>query len=350
MIRKIREWMQGLGMWLLLLLLTDILAGVLLWLADVDAFFVLLGVQILGSVILFFTAVFLAVRREKKRKELFLEFIQNPTVELEEKLQSLEGAFRKKEPRDLGEALRGMKEENSRQMAARKDYEEYVESWAHEIKTPLSLMTFLLDNRKEEMPGNLYQRLEYVRSQIQEDVTQMLYYARLKGDTKDYQFEQLSLCGCIDEALEEYNILLREKNFVLRKPNEDIFVFSDRRGLVFMLDQIIGNTVKYMLPEEARAEKAELPRLSFSVSDFETYTELSIQDNGIGVRAYELPFIFEKGFTGNTGEQRKKATGMGLYLVREMAEDLKIELDARSEYGRGFEICLRFPVIEGKHF
>lgn len=347
MIRKIRRWMQGLGMWLLLLLLTDILAGVLLWLADVDAFFTLLGVQILGSAILFFTAVFLTARRERKRTELFLEFIQNPTVELEEKLQNMEGVFRQSQPHMLGEALREMRAGNSRQKAAREDYEEYVESWAHEIKTPLSLMTFLLDNRREELPGNLYHRLEYVRNQIQEDVTQMLYYARLKGDTKDYRFEKISLCACIDETLEEYDILLREKNFLLQKPDTDIFVFTDCRGLVFMLGQIISNAVKYALPEESCTEREKRLKLTFSISDLASYTELSVKDNGIGVRSYDLPFIFEKGFTGDTGEQQKKATGMGLYLVREMAEDLKIELDVRSEYGEGFEICLRFPVVEG---
>ena len=73
------------------------------------------------------------------------------------------------------------------------DYEEYVEGWAHEAKTPLSLLTMLLDNRSDEISPPLQAKLDYVRSQLQEDVTQMLYYARLKSSTKDYRFEDVNL-------------------------------------------------------------------------------------------------------------------------------------------------------------
>lgn len=338
MMRNILRQMQGQVSWLLLLLLTDIFAGVLLWLADVRAFSALLGVLILGSAILWMAALFLTVKREKKRERIFLQFMKNPDREMEEKVLGLENKLAEKWVRQLGETLRESERANRQQAELLRDYEEYVESWAHEIKTPLSLMTFLLDNRKGGLPGNLYHRLEYVRSQIQSDVSQMLYYARLKSDTKDYQLERLSLRDCCEEALEDYRILLEEKGFAVRTEMENETVFSDRRGMVFILSQIISNAVKY-------AGESGHPELILSVSMREDFTELSVRDNGIGVRTYELPFVFEKGFTGDTGTQRKKATGMGLYLVKEMAEDLKIETDVRSEFGKGFEILLRFPVV-----
>lgn len=56
----------------------------------------------------------------------------------------------------------------------------------------------------------------------------------------------------------------------------------------------------------------------------------------------DLPLIFDKGFCSETGENGRKSTGMGLYLVRKMAEDLEIEVSAESEYGAGFMICFRF--------
>ena len=75
-----------------------------------------------------------------------------------------------------------------------------------------------------------------------------------------------------------------------------------------------------------------------------THVYLRIKDNGSGVRPYDLPFIFEKGYTGDTGSQRKRATGMGLYLLRQMADDLKIEVEASSA-GQSFEITLIFPSV-----
>ncbi len=79
------------------------------------------------------------------------------------------------------------------------------------------------------------------------------------------------------------------------------------------------------------------------------------------MKACDLPYIFEKGFTGDSGDSRKKATGMGLYLAKEMASDLNLTLDAVSDLemqseeaagdrflgqGRGFEITISFPVVE----
>ena len=73
---------------------------------------------------------------------------------------------------------------------------------------------------------------------------------------------------------------------------------------------------------------------------------LLVQDNGIGVRPGDLPYIFQKGFTGDSGGERKKATGMGLYLASELARDLNLTLEAESEWGKGFEMRIRFPVVE----
>ena len=61
-----------------------------------------------------------------------------------------------------------------------------------------------------------------------------------------------------------------------------------------------------------------------------------------------MPYIFEKGVTGDSGENRKRATGMGLYLVSEMAHDLGITVTANSKWQNGFEIVLEFPDVETK--
>ena len=70
---------------------------------------------------------------------------------------------------------------------------------------------------------------------------------------------------------------------------------------------------------------------------------LSVCDNGCGVKPYELRYLFEKGFTGENSQ--KKSTGMGLYLVRQIGQEIKIEVEAVSVYGKGMEIRLWFPVV-----
>lgn len=165
----------------------------------------------------------------------------------------------------------------------------------------------------------------------------MLYYARLRGARRDYRFERLTLRSCIDEVLDDYRLLLEEKHFRVELRLADETVFSDRRGLCFLLGQVVSNSVKYAL---------DAPVLTFSLENGGTATVLSIRDNGPGVRACDLPYVFEKGFTGDSGHEKNKATGMGLYLAREVAKDLGLTLTAASGWGAGFEVRVTFPVVE----
>ncbi len=71
----------------------------------------------------------------------------------------------------------------------------------------------------------------------------------------------------------------------------------------------------------------------------------TIADHGTGVKSYDLPYIFQKGFTGDATDSRKKATGMGLYLTKRMADDLNLKLKAESQWGEGLQMRILFPKI-----
>lgn len=112
---------------------------------------------------------------------------------------------------------------------------------------------------------------------------------------------------------------------------------AHEQALCRLLGQVVSNSVKYAL---------DAPVLTFSLENGGTATVLSIRDNGPGVRACDLPYVFEKGFTGDSGHEKNKATGMGLYLAREVAKDLGLTLTAASDWGAGFEVRVTFPVVE----
>ena len=73
---------------------------------------------------------------------------------------------------------------------------------------------------------------------------------------------------------------------------------------------------------------------------------LYVLDNGPGIPEADLPFIFDKGFTGERGSMMSRSTGMGLYLARKMADDLSIELRAESTPGCGTAMILYFSVVK----
>ena len=323
--------------WLALLLVVDAVSALLLWLSEAEAFGALIPLILLGTVLLFSVTALVLGKVEQKRENAFRTFLNNPDLINEENLIRVVSASDRESVRLLGNVLRKKDAACSRAKASAEDYEEYVEAWAHETKTPLSLLTMVLDNQGDEIPAPAAFKLEYVRSRLQEYISQILYYARLKGGRKDYLFEQADLNDCIREVLEDYSLLLKEKNFRVTVQVPAFSAFTDRRGMSFLLGQIISNAVKY-----SDSRKSQ-PELAISLEQLETEDVLHICDNGVGVKECDFPYIFEKGFTGDPADTGMKATGMGLYLSKKMAEDLKLGLEARSEYGKGFEIEIRFP-------
>lgn len=323
------------ALWLFALLIIDMFSALLLWLSDVQAFQTL-SILILSWSLVFFIAVLTYINlKDKKKQRLFQIFISNPDVVNEEKLLQVISQQEGEQIRLLASVLRDNKLSLSSLSEELLDYEEYVESWVHEAKTPLALFTMILDNRADELPSELQVKLDYVCNQLQEDIAQMLYYARLKSSTKDYRFEELDLQALLKDVLTDYELLLEEKHFVIKNEVKEERVFTDRRGLQFMLGQIISNVIKY---------STDSPMLIISTQHTVRDIILSITDNGSGVKSYDLPYIFQKGFTGDSTSNRNKATGMGLYLTKKMADDLNLRLDVESEYNRFFKISIFFPV------
>lgn len=326
---------------LLLLLAADAIFGFFLWLADARAFQVLTGSFAAAALALFgISMAYIYHREEKKRQaaEYFLAGPDDPRA-----LQGLELlSLREREQLvQISAQLREMENSLLDGRRQQEDYEEYIETWVHEIKIPLSLMNLLLDNRREEMSPLLYRRMLYISNEMNEYVTQILYYARLKASHRDYRFEPVSLRECCGEVLEQYRTYLEEEQIQTSLHTGDIRVLTDRKGLLFILAQAVSNACKY---KDDSKEKRILS-LSGEMPAGKNAVCLSVRDNGIGVKQADLPFLFDRGFTGDTDERKRKATGMGLYLAGQMAANLHIELSADSVYGESFTLTLKFPVV-----
>ena len=327
---------------LFLLLLSDLLFGFFLWLADERGFFVLVGVFMVTSLGVFAVAAVGIVRREERRKQLVQDYLEHPEKSLEHMLLEELPLRESEQLLQIAEELRSKEEKRREEHLLREKYENYVETWAHEIKVPLSLLTLLLDNRREEMSPPLYQRMLYVKNQISEYVTQILYYARLQADHRDYCLEKISLQECCVEVLEEYEAVLAEQNIQVDCDVAEVLVVTDRKGILFLLEQAVGNACKYQ--DDAKSEKHL--KITGGLDQQGNKITLCIADNGIGVKRADLPFLFDQGFTGDTDERKRKATGMGLYLAKQMAYNLNIGIMAESEYGQGFTLRLEFPVVD----
>ena len=317
--------------WLLVLLVFDLFTAILLWLSDVRMFQALILLYLLATVLLFFILSLLLIRKERKKSAAYKAFIANPKIDTELELLRLSTVSEKESLEEIANALYQKQAEIGKLNSLLADYEDYVEKWAHEIKLPLSLLSLLLDNQSDQLPKDTAFKLDYVKNQIQENVSQILFYYRVKSEKNDFLFEDVDLEECIQELLENFDPLLKEKKFTIKVENIQGICYTDQRSFEFILSQILANSIKY---------SSDKPELKISMSKDKGRTSLIIRDNGCGVKACDFPHIFEKGFTGDSGETRKKSTGMGLYLVKQLADALKIEITVKSEWMQGFEITL----------
>ena len=317
--------------WLLVLLAFDLFTAVLLWLSDVRKFQVLILLYLLASVLLFFILSFLLIRKERKKAATYNAFIANPKMDTELELLRLSSASEKESIEEIANALYQRQAEIGKLNSLLAEYEDYVEKWAHEIKLPLSLLSLLLDNQSDQLPKDTAFKLDYVKNQIQGNVSQILFYYRVKSEKNDFLFEDVDLQECIQDLLENFDPLLKEKKFTIHLEKIQGTCYTDQRSFEFILSQILANSIKY---------SSDKPELKISMSKDKGRKTLIIRDNGCGVKPCDLPHIFEKGFTGDSGETRKKSTGMGLYLVKQLADALKIDIAVKSEWMQGFEITL----------
>ena len=224
----------------------------------------------------------------------------------------------------------------------KKDYKEYIESWVHEVKAPITGISLLCENRKSTGPSEdsdysdrqLFRTISMENRKIENYVDMVLYLARTEEVYKDYFIRETSLQEAVYEVLEKDRLLLIQNKIRVEADCKDI-VYTDQKWIAFILEQMILNSVKY---------RGENPIFLIFTEQTETGVLLILEDNGTGIKEEELGRIFEKGFTGSNGRSHERSTGMGLYLCQSLCKKLGISLRAESEYGEGTRMILEFPV------
>ncbi len=113
-----------------------------------------------------------------------------------------------------------------------------------------------------------------------------------------------------------------------------IRVLTDEKWLLFILEQILSNAIKY----------TKRGSVAVYMDDREEKT-LVIADTGIGIVAEDVPRVFEKGFTGYNGRYDKRSTGIGLYLCRRVLNRLSHTIRIESEPGQGTRVYINLDTV-----
>lgn len=192
-----------------------------------------------------------------------------------------------------------------------KDMEEYISKWVHEIKLPISAISMTLERIDD---AEISTEIKNETEKINFLVNSVMYGSRATAAAEDIFISEVKLQDIIRQAIKNNAFMLIRNNIEIKLENLEHHIFTDKKWILYVLDQLINNSIKYS------KEKAEI---QFYGEESDKYICLNIRDNGIGITREDLERIFNKGFTGTNGRNtRYKSTGMGLYFSKKILDKL----------------------------
>jgi signal transduction histidine kinase len=244
----------------------------------------------------------------------------------------------------------------------------FVSQLVHAMKTPVTVIELATQKYKENLENK---DSEYDLSDITDDISKenqrqlemlnnLLEYLRLEEFSKDYTPVSTDLYSELTQIINNkkrsfiygnvrpnisINSSLSDKNVMENSSSEKkaaskAEIITDIKWNRIMLDQIISNAIKY----SAAAEK--MKTVDFSILQMEDKTILTVSDKGIGIPPQDIPKVMDAFFTGDNGRKMKNATGIGMYIVKLISENLGHEIHIESQVGVGTRIEIIYHKIQ----
>ena len=210
------------------------------------------------------------------------------------------------------------------------EYREYIENWIHEVKTPITAISLMCDNDRNELTN----RIKLETKRIEMDVERILYYSKSDEIWKDYVIIKHNLKEIVEASIMKIYQIFIYNGVKIDVQVENEVVFTDAKWASFIITQILLNCVQY---------KSENPlSIIISAKSEKEKTSLIIEDNGLGIKPEEIGYIFEKGFVGTNGRDYDKSSGMGMYICAKLCKKLGIGIYVDSEYGKYTRMIMEF--------
>lgn len=268
----------------------------------------------------------LRYRRKIQGLSWQIEAVKNGVESLPEPGDAQEQLYQKL----LAAAKQEWMEQVSGLMKEKKDVIDYFTLWTHQIKTPIAAMDLLLQHQVSQAE-EYYEQRKQVQAElfkIEQYVDMVLQYLRLTDGVNDFVLKEYSLDTIIRQAVHKYAPMFIRKRLSLEYEPVNTKVVTDEKWMTFVLEQLLSNAIKYTV--------------CGTVGIYMKKGCLVLEDTGIGILPEDRPRIFDKGYTGYNGRNDKKASGIGLYLVKEILNRLGHKILAESEPGVGTRMKILF--------
>ena len=225
--------------------------------------------------------------------------------------------------KELQSLKQKVNDERNQELLTQKEREDYIRLWSHEIKTPLTRMKLMLDDDHQNSNNKLQKQVKIIQSHL--DL--LLTYERIKSFNSDIHFKEVNLREECNHCLKNLMEMAIDKNLIVQNNLPNVTYLTDEKWLKIVIEQLLMNAIKYS--NDNGQIKIELQK-----------NVLKISDNGIGICAEDLPEIFKAGYIGKNTRQNENASGLGLYLIKQICKKMNIGIDIQSVENHGTTVNL----------
>lgn len=220
---------------------------------------------------------------------------------------------------------------------------DFVSNVSHEIRTPLALISMFAETlemdrvKSEEKKHEYYSIINKETQRLTGIVNKILSFSQTEAKKKPIQPKPVDLSAQLDEVLKTYDFHLKNKGFVynLNIPTA-VRVLAETEALTEIIINLLDNAIKY---------STDRKEITITAGVDKHMGWLAIEDYGIGISKSDQKHIFDKFYRVSSGDLAKSpGTGLGLSLVKQLAEKLNGKISVTSEVGKGSKFTVCFPL------
>ena len=250
--------------------------------------------------------------------------------------------------RDFEEMRRRLKESAEEKLVLDKENKELISNISHDLKTPITAVKGYVEGIMDGVADTPEKKDRYVRTiynktvEMDHLINELTFYSKIDTNRIPYTFSKLNVEDYFSDCAEEVGLELETRGIQLCYANyvdSDVQVIADGEQIRRVIHNIISNAIKYM--DKGKGMKGII---QIRVKDVGDFVQVEIEDNGKGIAAKDLPYIFDRFYrTDVSRNSAKGGSGIGLSIVRKILEDHggKVWATSREDIGTIMYFVLR---------
>ena len=239
--------------------------------------------------------------------------------------------------KDFEEMRVKLKLANEEKLEADRQNRELISNISHDLKTPITAVKGYVEGIMDGVADTPEKMDRYIRTiynkanEMDRLINELTFYSKINTNRIPYNFNKVNVREYFDDAAEELEYDLTAKNVEFEYQNAvapEVMVIADVEQMRRVINNIVGNSVKYMDKEEKK--------ISLHIRDAGDEIEVSITDNGKGIPSKDIGNIFNRFYRADTSRNSGQGgSGIGLSIVKKIMEDHGGRVWAESKEGEG---------------